>query len=251
MKQFINGFWMSLSMFSVLPAPNKWDDTAFCWIIPCFPIVGAIIGSLWYGIFVLANWLQIPQVLMAVLLLLAPLLLSGFIHIDGYMDTSDAIFSRAELSRKREILKDSHVGAFAVIALCVYLMLALAAMYSALDGGLLQPFTLVLIPVLARCISGIVLLNRKPISQTGFGATFRQNTKPYHSVLLIVFALLCMLLGGFCGGLATVIPLVATILGGILAAVYSTRQLDGISGDLCGFILTISELCGLIALAVI
>lgn len=250
MKRLINGFWMSLSMFSILPTPNKWDDTAFCWIIPCFPLVGAIIGGLWYGIFALANWLQIPQVLMAVLLLLTPLFLSGFIHMDGYMDTSDAIFSRAELSKKREILKDSHVGAFAVIALCVYLMLAFAATYSALDNSL-QPFTLILIPVLARCITGIVLLNCKLISQTGFGATFRQNTKPYHSMILIIFAILCLLAGGFFGGLGTLIPLVTALLGGILAAVYSTRQLDGISGDLCGFILTITELCALLSLAVI
>lgn len=250
MKRSINGFWMSLSMFSILPTRNKWDETAFCWIIPCFPIVGAMIGGLWYGIFVLANWLQISQVLSAVLLVLTPLLLSGFIHMDGYMDTSDAIFSRAELSKKREILKDSHVGAFAVIALCVYLMLAFAGMYSALDNSL-EPFTLVLIPVLSRCVTGIVLLNRKPISQTGFGATFRQNTKPYHSVILIFFATLCLLIGCLGGGLGTLITLVTALLGGILAAVYSTRQLDGISGDLCGFILTITELCALLALAVI
>ncbi|MEG1027168.1 MAG: adenosylcobinamide-GDP ribazoletransferase, partial [Oscillospiraceae bacterium] len=120
MKRYFNGFIMSLSMFSIIPTPQIWNENALSLMIPFFPLVGAIIGALWYGVFLLLQALNVPIMLSAVILALCPLILSGFIHIDGYMDTSDAIFSRATLEKKKDILKDSHVGAFAVIAFVTY-----------------------------------------------------------------------------------------------------------------------------------
>ena len=57
-----------------------------------------------------------------------PLLITGGFHVDGFMDTMDAVHSYQPKEKKLEILKDSHIGAFAVIMLAAYGMVYLAAL---------------------------------------------------------------------------------------------------------------------------
>jgi len=247
-KRLFNGFFMSLSMFSIIPSPRIWDNKAFNLVIPALPIVGMIIGSLWCGLAYALVYLKIPLLLRAALIFLLPLILSGFIHVDGYMDTSDAIFSRAELAKKRNILKDSYVGAFAVIMLCIYLLLGFTSLYSVLETGI-NFIIFIFIPVLSRSLAGVTLLIVKPFSTSGFGATFRQNTKVYHTTIVLCFSALSGLCTYWFGGITMVYALIALVLGGIVASIYVVKQFDGISGDLCGFIIVVSELSALIALA--
>lgn len=250
MKRIANGFVMSLSMFSIIPMPAIWDDKAFCFVIPSFPLVGAVIGGLWFGFSLLLSWLNLPLMLSAALLLLFPLFISGFIHIDGLMDVSDAIGSRAEIPQKRAILKDSHVGAFAVIAFGCYLIIGFSAACGIVARGI-NPVAFIFIPVLSRSLAGAVLLNGRLISDTGFGAAFRKNTNALHTGIVVCFGVACVVLGYLFGRLPVLFPLLALLLGGLLSALCVIKQLDGISGDGCGFIITASELCALIALTVI
>ena len=250
LKKLGKAFLMCLSMFSIIPCPQVWDEVAFGLVIPLLPVVGAIIGALWYGFYILLAWLHTPLVLCTGLLLLFPLFISGFIHIDGMMDTSDAIFSRASLEKRRAILKDPNVGAFAVIALCVYLLLGFSSVYTVLENSV-NTMPLLTIPILARCVSGTALLNCDPISETGFAASFKQNTKPAHIAVLMVIAACCLLLGFISGDNVSLVILFGLIAAGICLAWHCTRQLGGISGDLCGFIITGSELFALILWAVL
>ena len=52
---------------------------------------------------------------LAVILTVIPVFVTGGIHVDGLLDTSDALSSWQERTRRLEILKDSHAGAFAII----------------------------------------------------------------------------------------------------------------------------------------
>ncbi len=256
MKRLTKGFVMSASMFSAIPMPQIWDDDAFPLVVPFLPVVGLCIGLIWFGLGFLLCALNVHVMLSAALLTFCPLFLCGFIHIDGYMDTSDAVFSRANLEKKRAILKDSHVGAFAVIALLVYILIAFSSMYAFIDRfNTFVPqryVAFVLLPVLSRAISGFALLTNEPISETGFGATFRKNTKTVHKAALILYACICIVTGfaitALTSQMKTALAISAVCLGGIFATPYVTKQLNGISGDLCGFIITVSELCGLILL---
>ncbi len=256
MKRLIKGFVMSASMFSAIPVPQIWDDDAFPLVVPFLPVVGLCIGVIWFGLGFLLSAFNVHIILRAILLTFCPLFLCGFIHIDGYMDTSDAIFSRANLEKKRAILKDSHVGAFAVIALLVYILIVFASIYAVIDRlNTFNPrryIAFILLPVLSRSISGFALLTNDPISETGFGAMFSKNTKTEHKIALIVCACICSVAGlaiaALTGEIKTALAICAVCLGGLFATSYVTKQLNGISGDLCGFIITVSELCGLILL---
>lgn len=249
-SRLCNGFCMSLSMFSIIPCPQIWDDSAIVLVLPMLPLIGAVIGAFWYAFSALLSWISAPIMLRAALVLLFPLFMSGFLHIDGYMDTCDAIFSRAELSKKLAILKDSHVGAFAVIALCVYLLTGFAAVYTALERGS-DLTALYFLPILSRCVAGIAALNIKPISESGYAASFRKNAISAHTAALVVQGVLCLTASALLADVKLLAVMCATLAGGLMFCFYSARQLGGISGDLCGFIIVGGELCALLALSVL
>ena len=97
-----------------------------------------------------------------------PLLITGGFHADGFMDTMDAFCSYQLREKKLEILKDSHIGAFAVIGLIVYGLLYMAAFSEIQDKNLLQ---IVVRLFLIRCLSGISVV-LFPVGKKGRLALF-------------------------------------------------------------------------------
>ena len=73
-----------------------------------------------------------------------PWLATGFLHLDGFMDSCDAILSRRDLEERRRILKDPHTGSFAVISLVILTILSLGAFYEADLGRYLALLPVVL-----------------------------------------------------------------------------------------------------------
>ena len=237
---------MSIGMFSILPVPKKtWDERSLGWVIPWMPVVGGLIGLLWFAVaWLTTDW---PPAVRAALVMLTPFVLSGFIHLDGFMDTADAWFSRRGLEEKKRILKDSHVGAFAVIAVaCLFLL-----QYSAIETILAEKkslLALIFIPILSRNIVGLQLLSHKAMSETGFAAMFKTNTGKRHYAFIGVLFAVAVIVPAFCGldmGTATTATTVTGM--GVMALLISRFQ--GVSGDLCGCAITLSELAGLLILS--
>lgn len=83
---------------------------------------GAVLG-LWLHLAL--DVLNLSAAVSALVGAAVPLLVTGGIHMDGFLDTMDAVHSYGDRSRKLEILKDPHLGAFAVISFGVYMMLYL------------------------------------------------------------------------------------------------------------------------------
>ena len=115
MKSIWNSFKVAFAMFSKIPVPQAdWKEEnmryMFCWL----PFVGTIIGAVSIGIFLLGTYFGFEENFLAVLLVLVPVFITGGIHVDGLLDTADAMSSWQERKRRLEILKDTHTGAFAV-----------------------------------------------------------------------------------------------------------------------------------------
>ena len=116
MSDWIYGFFMAWGMFLAIPCPKKiWRESARRRMVACLPLVGLIAGLVWAGCVWLSAFLPLP--LGALLCAAAPWLVTGFLHLDGFMDVCDAVLSRRDLETRQRILKDSHCGAFAVICL--------------------------------------------------------------------------------------------------------------------------------------
>ena len=95
MKSLWNSFLIALSMYSRIPVPQaEWTEKNLRWALCFFPLVGAVIGALGYGVYCLCEFLALPQLLAGALLTALPVVVTGGIHLDGFCDTTDAISSR-------------------------------------------------------------------------------------------------------------------------------------------------------------
>ena len=149
MKEFLSSTAMAFSMFSILPAPVvEWKKEHMKYMLCALPLVGMVMGAALYVWLWLCQRLNMGTALSAAGMTLIPLFLSGGIHMDGFCDTTDALASHTPAERKREILKDSHTGAFAVIFTAAYLLLYISlcmeltpSLQTALVLGLHQIFS--------------------------------------------------------------------------------------------------------------
>ena len=245
MKQLFNAFIMCQSMFCAIPCPLKiWDESARDKQILFLPLIGAEIGVLWFAIAKLCMFLNIPHFLTAFILAVYPFVISGYIHLDGFMDVTDAVKSCRSLEKRREILKDSHVGAFAVMS-CVLLVTGQFAAFASMDFNGIT--ALVFIPVVSRLGSALALNALKKINQSQY-IGFVKNKK-HIAVLTIMFAgtMVCSYI--ICGRYA--LAVVGTAIGYTFALCKGYKNLDGVNGDVAGYALTVSEFCGILVLALL
>lgn len=236
---------MCFGMFSFIPVPHIWDEESKAFIMPAFPFVGLVIGFCWWGMATLLQGVSI--FLSSAVLTVLPFLLTGFIHLDGFMDTSDSLFSRKELSEKRKILKDSHVGAFSVIMLAVLFLFTYSSFLTVLQKSV-DLLPLVFIPIVSRSLVGLVILLIPSFSKGGFAQTFQQNKKTAHIVFLFItyFFTIGLFIFLFSGLSLLLIGVMTSTI--VLLVIYLTRQFQGINGDICGFVLVAGELSVLITL---
>ncbi|MBQ7874532.1 MAG: adenosylcobinamide-GDP ribazoletransferase [Oscillospiraceae bacterium] len=250
MKKLLKAFCMSFSMFCAIPTPfaHIWEDSVRSLMLVVFPFVGTVIGAIWALAAFLLNELNCPQMFGAALLALMPYLLTGGIHLDGYMDCCDAIFSRRPLEKKREILKDSHVGSFAVIALSVLMMLSFAAFASA-DGSE-NMLALIFICTVSRACSAIGVSTLRPMGHSEYAGSFQQGISKGNFTALTVILVLSVALSYAICGADGLVSCFSTAAGYVIFTAYAFKNLDGFSGDVTGFGHTLGELCGIIALTV-
>ena len=239
MKRYVHAFMMCQSMFCAIPCPCQvWDEEARPLMLPMLPLVGLEIGALWAFFGWLTGVLGLPVLFRGLLLALWPYLATGFLHLDGFMDVTDAVKSCRDLARRREILKDSHVGSFAVIGLCM-LMLAQFVVFASIPGDK-NCGILLLIPAVSRCGSALAVTALPSMSTSQYAA----QSKPV-SHLIVLSAMLCLfvVLGFVLWGRMS-FALIGCMAGYGLALRRGYHNLEGMNGDIAGYALTVSELCG-------
>ena len=238
MKQLLHAFAMCQSMFCAIPCPWQiWDEEARDKMLLFLPFVGLELGAIWAGLAYLARLIGLPALVTGLVLCACPFVLSGFIHLDGFLDVTDAVRSCRDLQRRREILKDPHVGSFAVIG-CILLMLAQFALFASMPESA-DLRILILIPAVSRCCSVLAVSALRPMHTSQYATRKKSKTQ-----ICIIIVLLCAAVAaGFllCGKYG--FALLGCLLGYGLALCRGYRSLDGMNGDISGYALTVGELC--------
>ena len=249
MKTFVTSFFMAWGMFFALPCPLRiWNEKLRGAMLLCLPLIGALTGGLWVLAAFLLRLAGCPTLLAAALLALLPGALTGFIHMDGFMDCCDAILSRRDLEGRRRILKDPHSGSFAVISLGSVFLLSFSLFASADLSGRL--WGLLFLPMVSRACSVLAICRCEPMPGSSYAGKFRDLIKPWYGrltlCLLLVLCVLPVLLFGVPG-----LSAAATAAGSLLAIWDGRRQLGGMSGDISGFGVVCGELCGVAVLTLV
>ena len=275
--KLLTGFLMTWGNFCSLPCPVKrWDDNCKSLMLGFLPTIGLIIGLLWAGIYVGLVYLSFPFLVVSFILAFLPFCLCGFMHMDGFMDCSDAIMSRRPLEERQRILKDTHTGAFAVIS-AVFMILGYFAFISTAASMGMDFVNIVIITVLSRSISGLEVLLSKPLGTSQYVALADSSAPEIHAdeavvteetdmtekaaetkqkptaatkkqgiilllIQLIIYTALGFLASSFYPSTALVYG--AVVIGTFIAITYAKKQLGGMSGDIAGYGIVWGEFCG-------
>ena len=246
MKTWFYGFAMCQSMFCAIPFPgNLWDEKARDKMLLFLPVVGLEMGAIWAAIAWVCQLLSLPQLVRGLVLAVYPFLAAGFIHLDGYMDVTDAVKSCRSLERRREILKDSHVGAFAVIGIVLLMAAQFAFLASVPENADWR--ILLFIPAVSRCGSSLAVTVLKPMNTSQYARTKKNRS---HVAVLVLMTVLFVGFGFLlCGRYGFV--LLGCLTGYSLSLRKAYRSLEGMNGDISGYALTVSELWAVAVLALI
>lgn len=245
MKTCIHAFLMCQSMFCAIPVPQVWDEKAKDKMLLFLPVLGLEIGTIWAALAWLCRALALPGAVTALVLCVFPYIVTGFIHLDGYMDVTDAVKSWRDLQRRREILKDSHVGSFAVIGLVLLILAQFVFFLSAKEGTPLG--ILALIPAVSRCGSALAVTALKPMTTSQYAG---RSGKPDHIGVICGYLVIFLGAGFLLWGRYAVV-LLGGVAGYAMALLRGYRSLEGMNGDIAGYALTISELCAVAVYALL
>lgn len=269
-------FFIALQFLTRIKIVNQteWSVEDFGKSVVAFPYVGLIIGlilALLYGI--LSPF--IPLVPLMLILVIAEFLITGGLHADGLMDTSDGLFSGRERDRKLEIMKDSRIGSFGVVAF-VFVTLLKWQLLTAIPTSEFIPMALIMMPLMSRWSLVLSIRSYPYAREQGMGAAFA-NLAPKHVItyntlstffmpivmLLIGVILYTLLYGvysifsiadvGYVVGLGVLIyatlgifqiNIVSMIITYIINRIlnhYIVKQLGGTTGDTYGFVVEVTE----------
>jgi len=251
MKKLFKGFIMALSMFTIIPTPYiEWDDEGAKNMMKFYPIIGVIVGVIWSLIYYLISNLNVSMVLKSTIVMMVPFIITGMLHLDGFMDACDAILSRRDRKEKLRILKDSTIGAFAVISLLILFFLQFGSIYSIIEKNI--PFyILILIPIVSRSSVAYFLLSRTTIKESTLGTYFKKGTNIKDIVIMIVSLTIMTIISFILLHYHGLILVLSIVLGVTWAVEKCKKEFGGISGDVAGFALVAGELIGILTLGII
>lgn len=201
-----------------------------------FPLVGLTMGGILAFFVYLSSHFFSPLIVSALLIALE-VYLSGGLHLDGFMDTIDGLFSGRSKERALEIMRDSRVGANSVTALACLFLLKLSVLTDFPKEGLIP--TLVLMPSLGRLTQIIGVVCFPYLRKEGMARSFNDYTGKKELLIAVVLSLIICLSTAKLAGL--IFLGVTLILSWVLGS-YVTSKLDGLTGDVYGAISEITEI---------
>ena len=200
-----------------------------------FPLVGLVLGIC----YALAAWILVSvlgmRALTAALLLILPLLLTGGLHADGFMDTADGVFSGREREHKLAIMKDSRVGSFGVVAFVLLMFLQFALLLDMSPLLLVSAFFVM--PIIGR-MAMVLAVSCFPYARAdGMGKTFADMANRRTVAIAAVTTSVLVIPIGLLATLALVLGIVFALL----FCRWMTTILGGVTGDVYGAATVLTE----------
>ncbi|MGQ9512368.1 adenosylcobinamide-GDP ribazoletransferase [Thermodesulfitimonas sp.] len=236
MKSLVELFWaflLAVQNLTRIPVGNvPFEPAVLGRGTTFFPVVGFLLGGLSVGVYCLAG-LVFPPLVVAALLVALGLLLTGGMHVDGFIDAVDGLGGR-DAARRLAIMRDSRVGAFGVMGGITLLLLRFSLFASI--GGAWHP--LLLAPVVSRWGMVWAIFLFPYARPQGQGRIYKDYTTWWETVTATVLALGIAFLVGEWAGLYLALAALVLVL---LMGAFFTRHLGGLTGDTYGAVNEVLE----------
>jgi adenosylcobinamide-GDP ribazoletransferase len=243
LKNILVGFLAAVQFLTIAPPllRRPFTPQEMGRAVGFFPLVGLLLGGVLLGLDELLRWIW-PDALWAGLVLVAWVLATGGLHLDGFLDSCDGLLGGRGAEERLRIMKDERVGAYAVVGGVLLLLVKFLALSSVPDriGALLVA------PTLGRW--GMVLgIRFFPYARAeGLGRSMKDHAGGWEVLLASLTAgAVCWLAGEYLGVAALALTAVATCL----AVRFTLNRLPGLTGDIYGALCEIVEVLVLLLFA--
>ncbi len=208
-----------------------------------FPLVGIILGLIMYTAHTLLSLYINSSLVIAAVIVVIYVILTGALHLDGLSDTFDGIFSYRSKQRMLEIMKDSRVGANGVIVLVLYFILNIIFLADLESIDLPMGAFILLYPVVGR-MNTVINCATAPYARTsGMAKDFVEQTdyKGFLISFLITMGYAYAVLTYFKLDISiiAIVPIMAIL--GYYFARLMTRKIGGVTGDTLGAVLELTQ----------
>jgi len=240
-------FWIAWQFLTIIPSPyhRRYGIEHLGKSVAFFPVVGLILGLVLFGLDHLLA-LFLPSILINVLLVIVLVILTGALHLDGFIDTCDGLAVKNSAWDKLQVMSDSRVGGFGVVGGCCLILAEFAALV-ALPAGL-RASALILMPILSRwgmvyAISVFPLAKRE-----GIGWAIRQRASWKGMIVATILSLIAaiVLLNWWGAVLLATLALILLAVSKYLCSIFG-----GLTGDSYGAINEFAEVAVLVLVFII
>lgn len=230
----------AFAFLTILPvgyAEPRRPGHLFAW----FPLVGGLIGLVLWGV-ALIPW-PVTQV-SALAVLVAWVLLTGGLHLDGFGDSCDGLLAMVTPERRLEIMKDPRTGTWAVVGL----LLLLLGKYVLI--GAVAPVWLLVAPVIGRTAMVLAAYSFPHARTAGLGVYYRDGLGWNQLVAALLFTVVILAAAGWLLELRLLLaPGLLLLTVWAFGRWAAARLGGGLTGDIYGAICELTEVgCLLLAL---
>ncbi|WP_232423542.1 adenosylcobinamide-GDP ribazoletransferase [Bacillus sp. AP8] len=217
------------------------------WALRFFPFAGIVIGCFMAIVYLLLHPI-LPDTLLMLALLTAWVYATGGLHLDGWMDVADAIGSNASMEKKYEIMKDSRVGSFAVLAVIFLFIWKVGLLYEllAINNELVLILVFLFVPALSRFQALFQLLLFPAIQNRGLAHEWRKYLG-WQDIWIALCWLLFITVFYYPFAILILLQFLFTWVYGK----WAVKHFNGINGDLVGTSIEGAELWNLSVLYIL
>ncbi len=235
-------FLAALSFLTIIPVPRRREVSSeqLGSSIVCFPVAGIIIGLILAGLYWLLR-LVLPPAVVSGLLLVCLVVLTGGLHLDGFVDTCDGIASHKTPEARRQVMRDSRAGALGMVGVCCLLIVKYVSLNSVPEN--LMMTTLVLMPVVSRWAMVYAIFAYPYARPSGLGKVFKQAASRRRLAIATLVVLAVAIPWFRLAGLVIMLGVWVIV---VAMAAYLKRKFSGLTGDTYGAINEVAEVSVLI-----
>lgn len=230
-------FLAALQFLTIIPLPRRREVSPeeVGRSIDYFPVVGVVIGLILVGL----NWLLgllLPSAVVNGLLIVCLAVISGALHLDGFVDTCDGIAGHKRVEDRWQVMRDSRAGGFGIVGAVLLLLVKYLSLNSVPEPLLMA--TLVLMPVVSRWAMVYAVFAYPYAKPSGLGKVFKQGASWQRFIRATLTALVVAVVLAQLAGLVIMLGIWVIV---IAMAAYLKRKFAGLTGDNYGAINEVAE----------
>ena len=224
-------FFTILPIHKTLPMNRRTVTTMFAML----PLIGLVMGAILYGmISSLQLWTPLSPLFIAVIVVVMGIVMTGGLHMDGWLDMSDAFFSYGDRQKRQQVLDDPRTGAFGVISFVSLFAVKVVTIYELLHFSLLA-IAVIAIPFYSRIAILLYFVSTAPSKESGLGAYFKRETsKRMLMITAVSYLITATLLAVFLAEWSLFVMMLVLVVAVLLYRNWSRKHFGGMSGDLMG-----------------